>query len=724
MEAISSINNLPKLGRDLPKQTHNGASRPPDLSYEKEIDQLFLWIKTWNEIQHNKAIETCLKRCSLSQLRMLWTILEPLMHRDFIYHNFDIKPDSPFSSLSTYVTRELYPRLEKTVNKNYKRGRRDLGIHRISSSHIVNEDDARSWANRSVLPGLKSSHPFLSDEPFSRKSSNTSSESVSPRRFSGVRPSEQNFMDQIRNKKKAQLATSNKGPSISETNVGVFSDFPIGLQTVRRHIQDVEITKFSTSPVEKEFISSHDKSHTRMTKKSTCPPCEPKKQIKKKAGLDVKDEVFNYQLINLTRWFSKWTALQQEHFLHRYLRLLQKVHLFLMYALIMVRLYCDYISLLPEALSLNILSYFTPKELDLLSKVNTKWELRTSHDVLWSKICSRKNIVRKAAIAYKDVYLKYKETKLNWTEGRHSTKEYRGHTASVTAVRFLDNVIVSGSADRTIRVWDMNLKKCQKVLEGHQKSVWGLRFLSKSLLVSCSGDATVKIWNLKSGECTRTIMGHEGAVWCIQIKQNYLISGAADKTAKIWNLRNCSLFATFSGHPGSVFSVDMNDDCNQLFTGSIEGWVRIWDVKTHNQLSSFQVGNQTEAPVNGLDFSGGFLLCSCNTTLQLWDVELLEMVKGREAHSEKIESIQLQIMHKKKGLKGKYVSAGKDGRIKLWTLLSKKVIQSLQVHEDAVTCIQFSDSLIVSASADATIKVLDFSDPPPPVNLPSKERDD
>ena len=73
------------------------------------------------------------------------------------------------------------------------------------------------------------------------------------------------------------------------------------------------------------------------------------------------------------------------------------------------------------------------------------------------------------------------------------------HTEEVTSACFgLDeNVIISGSDDRTVRIWDALSGKCLQVLEGHQGQVRTVAFSPNgSLLASGSEDGTIKIWGI------------------------------------------------------------------------------------------------------------------------------------------------------------------------------------------------------------------------------------
>ena len=58
------------------------------------------------------------------------------------------------------------------------------------------------------------------------------------------------------------------------------------------------------------------------------------------------------------------------------------------------------------------------------------------------------------------------------------------------------NKLASGSADNTIKIWDIVTGKCEQTLEGHQDFVRSICILPKNKLASCSIDKTIKIWDL------------------------------------------------------------------------------------------------------------------------------------------------------------------------------------------------------------------------------------
>ena len=80
-----------------------------------------------------------------------------------------------------------------------------------------------------------------------------------------------------------------------------------------------------------------------------------------------------------------------------------------------------------------------------------------------------------------------------------------------------DGRVVSGSADGTVKVWDLNSGQEQRTLSGHGGGVMALALTGDGRVVSGSSDGTVKVWDLDSGQEQRTLSGHGGVVWALAI---------------------------------------------------------------------------------------------------------------------------------------------------------------------------------------------------------------
>ena len=74
-------------------------------------------------------------------------------------------------------------------------------------------------------------------------------------------------------------------------------------------------------------------------------------------------------------------------------------------------------------------------------------------------------------------------------------------------------MLASGSADKTVKLWEAQSGKLLRTLEGHSDAVWSVAFDPKGgILASGSADETVKLWEARSGKLLRTLEGHQDQV--------------------------------------------------------------------------------------------------------------------------------------------------------------------------------------------------------------------
>ena len=154
-----------------------------------------------------------------------------------------------------------------------------------------------------------------------------------------------------------------------------------------------------------------------------------------------------------------------------------------------------------------------------------------------------------------------------------------GHTLAVTAVEMIsDGRVVSGSKDKTLRVWDKNKKKCLKKLTGHTGGVLAIAVLDDESVVSASWDNTLRVWNVNSGECLAVLKGHTHLVSVVTVlDDNHVVSGSWDNTLRVWDVDSAECLMVLEGNTCCVTAVGVLDD-GRVVSGCVGGDLLVWDL--------------------------------------------------------------------------------------------------------------------------------------------------
>ena len=90
-------------------------------------------------------------------------------------------------------------------------------------------------------------------------------------------------------------------------------------------------------------------------------------------------------------------------------------------------------------------------------------------------------------------------------------KTLYGHSYWIVSVAYSPDGkrIISGSGDKTIKIWDANIGRCLNSLEGHSGVVTSVAYSPDGTkIISGSRDNTIKIWDANTGQCLKTLEGH------------------------------------------------------------------------------------------------------------------------------------------------------------------------------------------------------------------------
>jgi WD40 repeat protein len=151
-----------------------------------------------------------------------------------------------------------------------------------------------------------------------------------------------------------------------------------------------------------------------------------------------------------------------------------------------------------------------------------------------------------------------------------------------------------------------------QTLEGHSNLVRSVAFSGDGqTLASGSADRTIKLWDIKSGVELQTLKGHSGSVSFLAFSGDgqTLASGSQDYTIQLWDTKTGRELQRLTGHSDSVWSVAFSGDGQTLASGSINNITKLWDIKTGAELE----------PVTNTLYSEGHTSTKSHSTPQLHD---------------------------------------------------------------------------------------------------------
>jgi platelet-activating factor acetylhydrolase IB subunit alpha len=265
------------------------------------------------------------------------------------------------------------------------------------------------------------------------------------------------------------------------------------------------------------------------------------------------------------------------------------------------------------------------------------------------------------------------------------THSLQGHNGVVMCVQVhpVFTVVVSGSEDGSIKVWDHESGDYLKTLKGHTNTVNSLDFnASGEYLASCSTDLSIKLWDFSTYSCLRTLRGHDHTISCIRFLlppknetqkaqlQGYLVSASRDHTVKVWDAETGFCEHTLSEH---------------------SDWVRCLAVK------------------EGLFCSSGN-----DSTIFVHDANSRDKVGELRGHEHVVESLAFLNSgpdgNKNEAARGYLASGGRDRTVRLWNITSSECLAIFRQHENWVRAVLIhpSGNYVISAGDDRSIRVYDI----------------
>jgi len=304
-----------------------------------------------------------------------------------------------------------------------------------------------------------------------------------------------------------------------------------------------------------------------------------------------------------------------------------------------------------------------------------------------------------------------------WTRiGNHSVRTqslhawcvqtFDGHVDDVRSVALSADArwALSGSADKTLRLWQVDKGRSTKTLQGHTDCVSAVDLSADARrAVSGSWDKTLKLWDLASGRCLRTFQGHTSCVNSVRLSADgrLALSGSWDKTLRLWDVASGRCLRTFEGHTNYVDSVFLSADARLALSGSEDNTLRLWSATTGRCLRTFK-GHTDWVHSAFLTADGRWALSAGKDwTVRLWEVATGTCLRVFKGHDGPVTSVFLSA-------DGRWALSGsRDETVRLWELATGRCVQTFEGHTDWVHSVFLSPDgrWALSGSKDCTLRL-------------------
>ncbi|POR37514.1 F-box/WD repeat-containing protein 1A [Tolypocladium paradoxum] len=421
----------------------------------------------------------------------------------------------------------------------------------------------------------------------------------------------------------------------------------------------------------------------------------------------------------------------------------------------------DFVTRLPAELAIHVLAYLDAAALAKASSVSRDWDRVIRNQHIWRESCLRETTTTYATSGpvkpgtglgippvmpssdWRRIYQTKQELSQRWKGGKARPVYLNGHTDSIYCLQFDEHKIISGSRDKTIRVWDMHTLECRLVIgppevvsdeslllnedgdaahyasgsdnrrtapsmpnvvsfpEHHKASILCLQY-DDEILATGSSDASCIVYDIKAGyRPIRRLGHHTAAVLDLAFDKKHIVTCSKDISICVWDRETGALVRQLRGHTGPVNAVQMRG--NTIVSCSGDFRVKLWNIDTGKNIREF-VGHTKGLACSQFSEDGRYVASAGNDkVIRIWDANTGECVREMRAHDNLVRSLHID------SVSGRLISGSYDTDIKVWDMeTGHQLLDFPRWHASWVLSAKSDYRRIVSTGQDPKILIMDF----------------
>ncbi|MGB8348356.1 MAG: serine/threonine-protein kinase [Ktedonobacteraceae bacterium] len=281
---------------------------------------------------------------------------------------------------------------------------------------------------------------------------------------------------------------------------------------------------------------------------------------------------------------------------------------------------------------------------------------------------------------------------------------YHGHTNWINAISWSPDStrIASGSADKTVQVWDALTGKNAVTYE-HDNFVKAVAWSPNATYLASAGrDRVVEVQNAATGGIVYAY--HRYYRWVNAVSwspdSTLLASASDDKTARIWDATTGAHVLIYRGHTDMVNAVAFSPDGKLVASGDASGFIQVWDAKTGARISIYHAHTDQVRSLAWSRHGKDVLSASWDHTVQVWNAAKASHVLTYHQPSE-VEAVTLSP-------DGVYAASGGNDKIAyVWKIATGQTVFAYTGHKQSIHSIAWSPGgqMLASGSMDTTVRV-------------------